>query len=257
MIWLHCCIATAILNMSMSVQLHTRPDQIQPPKNRPGSHQSHSRCDSGEGKQLFGSGELHCFHCSLKPELDGLQSWQWMTIQKFCFFFQAFFSTAQSISPFIPSAFHFPPSPLPSWSVSPGNTALMQQSQMLPSLRPTRGATSCQDVDRGMFLPYPQFVFLTSLCFFKRSLHVSPCVYRGLSYVQFKYGCFSAGFDDASSFLDVKITRFDRPERLKRKFLPWHFRNLYCVSFKAHVLRKIYTKFEETSHVFRNTLKSA
>ena len=87
--------------------------------------------------------------------------------QKFCFFFQAFFSTALSLSPFIPSAFHFPPSPLPSWSVSPGNTALMQQSQMLPSLRPTRGATSCRDVDRGMSLPYPQFVFLTSLCFFK------------------------------------------------------------------------------------------
>lgn len=180
MILLHCCIAAAILNMSMSVQLHTRPL----------TRFSHQKIGQAATKairvviQVRGSSCLDrvLFSVQELPELDCLQSWQWMTIQKFCFFFQAFFSTALSLSPFIPSAFHFPPSPLPSWSVSPGNTALMQQSQMLPSLRPTRGATSCRDVDRGMSLPYPQFVF--HLCvFLKRSLHFSPdCVYRGLSY---------------------------------------------------------------------------
>lgn len=166
---MHCCIATAILNMSMSVQLHTRPDLWPDSATKKSARQPPKPFALwfrwGEAAVWIGLTAL--FSVQELPELDCLQSWQWMTIKSSVFFFQAFFSTALSLSPFIPSAFHFPPSPLPSWSVSPGNTALMQQSQMLPSLRPTRGATSCRDVDRGMSLPYPQFVFLTSLCFFK------------------------------------------------------------------------------------------
>lgn len=65
-------------------------------------------------------------------------------------------------------------------------------------------------------------------------------------------------------FLDVKITRFDRPKRLKRKFLPWHFRNLCVWVARPISCENIFSKFEETSsekirrrHVFCNRLKSA
>ena len=102
MILPHCCIATAILNMSTSVQLHTRPDLWPDSATKKSARQPPKPFALwfrwGEAAVWIGLTAL--FSLQELPELDCLQSWQWMTIKSSVFFSSVFqHSTVLNVFP--------------------------------------------------------------------------------------------------------------------------------------------------------------
>lgn len=112
---MHCCIATAILNMSMSVQLHTRPDLWPDSATKKSARQPPKPFALwfrwGEAAVWIGLTAL--FSVQELPELDCLQSWQWMTIKSSVFFFSSVFQHSTVLKSFYSQCF-----PLPAESIA-------------------------------------------------------------------------------------------------------------------------------------------